>query len=326
MKKHADDFSHTFIKDSLALINVWRAAHSHPINTFQATLRKRLKKIWLTSDDYIIAQRLKRLPSIIGKLKRFDNMALSTMQDVWWLRVIVPNISDIFKIKELYRDDTRLSHKLLNIYDYVFNPKEDWYRSVHIIYEYRHPQWSEFDGLKIELQIRTRLQHAWATAVETVGTFLGQWLKSNQWEKKRLDFFSLVSAKFALIEWTSLPKKYQSKDIERIDQHIKKREKELDVYKTLESSVLLMDIVSKSIGSYVVISSNLFERRWKIRHFAKDNFAGAQKHYMQQEIEANKNGNRVALVSTDDIKNLRRAYPNAFGDTQEFLKYLDMVI
>ncbi len=45
--------------------------------------------------------------------------------------------------------------------------------------------------LLIELQLRTRLQHEWATAVETMGTFLQSSLKSSQGPEEWLDFFSL---------------------------------------------------------------------------------------------------------------------------------------
>ena len=41
----------------------WRSCHGYPINTFQATLRSKLKNI---DEPAIVAQRLKRTPSIIG--------------------------------------------------------------------------------------------------------------------------------------------------------------------------------------------------------------------------------------------------------------------
>jgi len=40
----------------------------------------------------------------------------------------------------------------------------------------------------IEIQIRSKLQHIWATAVETVGFFTGQAIKSNEGEKEWNDF------------------------------------------------------------------------------------------------------------------------------------------
>ncbi len=33
------------------------------------------------------------------------------------------------------------------------------------------PQFSQYNEMLIEIQLRTRLQHNWATAVETVGIF-----------------------------------------------------------------------------------------------------------------------------------------------------------
>ena len=62
----------------------WRACHGYPINTFQATLRTRLKKI---DPEALVAQRLKRTPSILSKLTRFKGMSLARMQDIGGLRI-----------------------------------------------------------------------------------------------------------------------------------------------------------------------------------------------------------------------------------------------
>src|SRR3954454_6824439 len=57
----------------------WRGCHGYPINTFQATLRNRLKDV---DADALVAQRLKRAPSILTKLQRFEGMKLARMQDI----------------------------------------------------------------------------------------------------------------------------------------------------------------------------------------------------------------------------------------------------
>ncbi len=49
----------------------------------------RLKKL---SINCIVGQRLKRMPSIIGKITRFPDMSVSKMQDVGGIRIIVPKI------------------------------------------------------------------------------------------------------------------------------------------------------------------------------------------------------------------------------------------
>ncbi|HJD98350.1 MAG TPA: hypothetical protein K8W16_11990, partial [Mailhella massiliensis] len=81
---------------ALATLSRWRALHSYPINTFQAYLRGKVKKS--DYDDPIIAQRLKRLPSIVQKLKRYPRMGLETMQDIGGLRVILKDVSMVYNL------------------------------------------------------------------------------------------------------------------------------------------------------------------------------------------------------------------------------------
>src|SRR5436189_6212680 len=79
----------------------WRACHGYPINTFQATLRQKLKVI---DNQAIVAQRLKRAPSIILKLQRFEGMKLARMQDIGGLRAVVNSIPKVRKLETAYRD------------------------------------------------------------------------------------------------------------------------------------------------------------------------------------------------------------------------------
>ncbi len=170
--------------DSFIVLSNWRACHGYPINTFQATLRTKLKKI---DGNALVAQRLKRTPSILNKLKRFPGMSLSRMQDIGGLRAVVSTLPQLNKLYENYKD-TRFTHKLVSEYDYVAKPKISGYRSIHLVYKYALPRPSAYDGLQVELQLRTRLQHAWATAVETVGTFLEHSLKSSEGPDEWLNF------------------------------------------------------------------------------------------------------------------------------------------
>ncbi len=84
--------------------------------------------------------------------------------------------------------------------DYIQNPKKDGYRGVHLIYRYKSDKISTYDGLLIEVQIRSKIQHAWATAIEIVDLFTGQAIKSNEGEEEWKEFFRLVSSAFAKIE------------------------------------------------------------------------------------------------------------------------------
>lgn len=86
----------------------WRASHGYPINTFQATLRMKLRGI---DGGAIVAQRLKRTPSIIFKLKRFEGMKLARMQDIGGLRAVVGSVSKLRRLEAAYRN-SRLSTSL----------------------------------------------------------------------------------------------------------------------------------------------------------------------------------------------------------------------
>ena len=121
-------------------------------------------------------------------------MSLSRMQDIGGLRAVVSTLPHLKKLHDEYKK-IGFSHKLISEYNYVEAPKPSGYRSIHLVYKYKLRNESPYDGLQLELQFRTRLQHAWATAVETVGTFLEQSLKSSEGPDEWLNFFSLVSRK-----------------------------------------------------------------------------------------------------------------------------------
>jgi putative GTP pyrophosphokinase len=77
---------------AIDVLDNWRSCHGYPINTFQATLRQKLS---LIDSNAIVAQRLKRMFSIIGKLKRFEFMKLARMQDIGGLRAVVSTLDRV---------------------------------------------------------------------------------------------------------------------------------------------------------------------------------------------------------------------------------------
>ena len=87
----------------------WRACHNYPINTFQATLRSRLKGI---DDKATVAQRLKRFPSIVHKLQRYKEMQLARMQDIGGLRAILGTVAKVRRLERAYRE-SKFRHDLV---------------------------------------------------------------------------------------------------------------------------------------------------------------------------------------------------------------------
>jgi len=168
---------------ALEVLSKWRSCHAYPLNTFNATLRGNIK---IVDKKGLVAQRLKRMPTIINKLKLNSSMNLSTMQDIGGVRAIVNTINQVRQLRDIYYQKNRFKHELKQEKDYITNPKDDGYRSVHLVFKYKNNSHKarQYNRLLLEIQIRTRLQHVWATAVETIGTLRNQAYKSKQGEKE----------------------------------------------------------------------------------------------------------------------------------------------
>lgn len=310
--------------DAFLILSNWRACHGYPINTFQATLRTKLKKI---DKDALVAQRLKRTPSILNKLKRFPGMSLSRMQDIGGLRAVVSTLPQLRKVHENYKS-TVFTHKLVSEFDYVAAPKQSGYRSIHLVYKYKLRKSSPYEGLQIELQLRTKLQHAWATAVETVGTFLEHSLKSSEGPDEWLDFFALVSSAFSHSEKTALVPGYEHLSKDETYRKTIQEATRLGVKDMLigYSSAVQSIPAGTARGAYYLVELELTgeNKNVRITSFSRDKLEEANTRYTQAEREAaSGKPMQVVLVSAGSIDSLKRAYPNYFLDTHEFLQQLE---
>jgi len=301
------------------LADKWRACHAYPINTFK--------------QDPIAAQRLKRMPTIIDKLKRYPAMKLTTMQDIGGIRAIVGSVQDVYKLADEYRKSQRFPHELINQKDYIQNPRsEDGYRSLHLIYKYKNKKALDYDGLRLELQIRTKLQHTWATAVETMGTFLGEALKSRQGNKEWLDFFAVVSSAFAHSEKCVPIPRFKHLSAAESRQGVADLEAGLGALEKMRGFSVALSVITKSKGTgrswfYHLIVLNSLERSVGITSYDRKSFKGAVADYGKVEARAAQGENiEPVLVSAGPIDKLRRAYPNFFLDIRGFVKIVDGMI
>jgi len=304
----------------------WRACHGYPINTFQATLRAKLKL--RSYGDAIVAQRLKRAPSIILKLQRFDSMQLARMQDIGGLRAVLSSLTRVRRLEKEYRT-TRFEHELTNSKDYIDDPKADGYRSVHLIYRYKNKRAPAYDSLSLELQLRTQRQHAWATAVETMGTFLGQALKAGQGDQEWREFFAKASAALAILEKTAPVPGFEGRGREDVFHDVATTEARLRVLQRLQGFAIAADQITteRGQGAYHLIVLDSGRRTVSIRPYPVANLAQANVDYAALE-ERTKAGEKVeaVLVSAGPVAALRRAYPNYFLDTQAFVQEMNAVI
>lgn len=302
--------------DALDAINNWRASHAFPLNTFQMNLRRKGR---LVDSDCLVAQRIKRLNSIKHKLDRFPQMKLTQMQDIGGCRAIVQTPDQVRELVAAFRDSD-IKHKLASLDDYIALPKSSGYRGIHLVYRYFSDRKDTYNDLKIELQVRSSLQHAWATSVEVVGTLIQQALKSSQGEEHWLEFFKLMGSAIAIEEGCSPvpgtptdPKKL-SKSISALARKLRPVER----LSTYSQAIRVVENASRK-SKYYLLELRPEKGFLQVSGYLESASELASKDYLSIEGTLNVDeGDEAVLVSVDSIDNLRRAYPNYFLDTSVF--------
>ncbi len=315
---------------AIEVINNWRAIHSYPLQTVKMTLKRRAQRIDPTA---IVAQRLKRLASIRLKLKISSEAGqhpnLSQMQDIGGCRAVMKNVEQVRHLEKVFHEaaakhpDRGPQHS--KTYDYIATPKASGYRSVHLVYRFRSesPQHSCYNGQRIEIQLRSRRQHYWATAVEIYSTFSGEALKSNIGSDDWKRFFALVSSAIAIAEKSPcVPNTPDSLDGLRPE--LRDLYRRLNVFHVLSgySSGIKFtkdspELHVKNADVYLlVLDPDQFSV--VVTPYRRDQLAAANAKYAQ--IEKDQPKLQAVLVSADSLAGLQVAYPNYFLDTTEFIK------
>lgn len=115
------------------------------------------------------------------------------MNDIAGCRVILPNLKEVNKlVGKLSKDKTFKKFR-----DYINTPRDSGYRSIHMIGKFLNPEYDKY--MNVELQIRTNIQHSWATAVEIVDLFTKDSIKTNQGSKEWSEFFIKLSKLFFIL-------------------------------------------------------------------------------------------------------------------------------
>ena len=310
------------IENALKILSVWRTAHACHLGNFNSLIRNKLKNRSYGAKASV-SQRLKRFPSIIDKLKRFPTMSLDRMQDIAGMRVVLPNVADVLD----FHKAVSVAHgdrKKVRENDYISHPKIDGYRSVHSVYACYNKACRQLDGLRVELQIRTQLQHSWGTAVETLGILTNSSIKTGRGSEEDSVYFKLVSALFSIEEKTTKPEKYADFEKPDIVDALKKLDAKIKATSTLEAAAeSALKIISPSSGKadYHLIELDTAKRYVSITPYAQEQLVQAEEDYNRREQKYRDNPDvNVVLVSVGSVKDLQKAYPNFFLDTKDFVK------
>lgn len=316
-------------EEAIRIVDNWRSCHGYPLQIIKMTLLNRAKKI---DSRALIAQRLKRRPSIEIKLRDNPHMKLSQMQDLGGCRAILENVRHVKRLVEVYKlshaksPKNRSSWDGSDDFDYITRPKADGYRGIHLIFRFQSsgPERQIFNGQRIEIQIRSKLQHAWATAVETAQVFTGQALKSKVKNASEdwLRFFALTSSAFAAREKTPLvPGAPENRDdlIRELRETIK-RENIMECLRGWNDTIHRIEDAQIADAHSFLLVLDPTKHTLRVASFTKQGADMAQNAY--EKAEKDNEGDpsvQVVLVAVEEIDALRKAYPNYYVDTRDFI-------
>jgi putative GTP pyrophosphokinase len=302
--------------EDLVVIDLWRAAHRPVLNTFNALLRNRAKGL-----EIKVGYRHKRKRTIFNKLLRFPKMELARMDDIAGCRLIFTSIDELYSFRNgLHK--ASFNHRRRNDvdkYDYIKAPKSTGYRGIHDIFEYdvRSAKGAAAlsKGLYVEIQYRTAVQHAWATAVEVIGNITENQPKFREGDKRYERIMLLASEILAraMEGCNSYLPEYSSADLV---EEFARMDTELGLLNLLRGLNAVQRDVSAN-RNVILIFSEDEELESKSYRDATEALAALF------QLERENPGKDIVLVRADTAEEVRIAFRNYFSDAREFIQLIE---
>lgn len=304
----------------------FREAYSIVINLFL----KELEKINF-DEKYIIASRNKRIETIIKKLNRPERPKLDSIHDIAGTRIIFENIFSLNRFVDLLENSNLGAFKEKvsldkDKYNYILRPKKDGYRSIHKVYIYsdeekylnKNNQYYKLYNKKIELQLRTKLQHIWATTLEVYDIINKSYLKlpdENKIDTDEGKFFKLASKIFEGIENNDTIQIKENIINIFTDNGLKKI-----FYKLKEVQKINKQDLPKNINDNDTFLLITFLKENKTTFFYAEDKKLLNVAYTRLEEV---NDIIVLQVTSENLKELQKTYPNYFLDISEFIEIIE---
>lgn len=186
-----------------------------------------------------------------------------------------------------------------------------------------------YNGRRIEIQIRTRLQHSWATAVEAVGLFRQEDMKAGEGNSDWLRLFDLMSAELAMAENcpesdSVPPHDFRVQEIRHLDNKLEA----VDTLEKLRYAVRYTDMIE---------DYGVRPKYYRIEYDNEKGVVNVTQHYKPisgildynraEEDDNITGGNKLntVFVEADKVEDMKEAYPNYFGDVQLFNRNLKAI-
>lgn len=149
-----------------------RTSYKTPLSVIFKSIEQLAHKV---DSNCVCTYRIKRIESIISKLVRFPEMQINRAEDIAGCRCILSNELQVYELyNRILKKISKLPFEIKGkVNDYIANPKESGYKSIHINVVLKG------DNRRIEIQLRCLEHHNWATLVEISDLLYGLKLKEN---------------------------------------------------------------------------------------------------------------------------------------------------
>jgi ppGpp synthetase/RelA/SpoT-type nucleotidyltranferase len=299
--------------ESERIFDEYRKSHLQPLSQTTLELQN-----WLTDygKSYYIAQRLKRKPQIIRKLNRLT-VRLTQLQDIGGCRIIVDKNADVDKLLKYLKEKVEQQDNLAieRITDYREKGRDNTgYRSVHAILKR--------SNVRLELQIRSRIQHYWAESIERTSVIYGYYLKEGEGDSSVIQYFKNLSDVFFDIEAGGEPSPQQKLDIDKLKVRCESIIKESDRNKVFDSYInedIIKTLSEKEANNKFTINNWIIVFDWNTGAFVtwdvvSRNPDDAFEKYVQNErAYPAESGYEVVMIGSSEVATVKQTHSHYFG-------------
>ena len=313
-------------EEDVRVLENWRGAHNKILNDWQSSLRQRCK-----GKNIVFGQRLKKRETIENKLVRYPQMGLATMQDLAGCRLVFENLADLNDFRKKLHSKSKMKHIRQKAgivpypYDYIAAPHPDnsGYRAIHDIYKYQalSNKPTDWNGLHVEIQYRTKCQHAWATAVEVAASITGNHTKFNQGDELQKEFFRLASELIARAH-----ENMKSCFPDLSDTELKERFEDIEGQIHLLRSLKNLTLVGQETsfkGKNIILVFSETDKTLEVHYYASPIQATEEYSRLEKMYGTERD---IVFVKATSLENLREAYRNYFLDTKEFTNLIESAL
>ena len=246
-------------------------------------------------------------------------MQLARMDDVAGCRLIFEQLDGLYKFRNALLG-ARFNHERrneLDKYDYIKSPKNSGYRGVHDVYEYdvKSEVGKKLAGLNLEVQYRSLVQHAWATAVEVIG-FITESQPKFQMGDKRYENAMALASEILARSYENLKGPFPDLPDRELVGRFLAVDKELSLLRTLRGLNAANRTVSDKRNAILIFSES---GELEVRSFRD----GPDALRALFELEKQMPERDIVLVRADTSDEVRIAFRNYFSDARDFIKLVD---